>query len=118
VSRSSEAEYRALETTCCEVQWLSYLIEDLYLVTSNNASLFCDSQSARHIAHNNSFHERTKLIDIDCHVVREKLKQGLFQLLPISSENQPADLLTKALDKERFHKLLSKLDVCNIHPPA
>jgi len=49
---SSEAEYRALATTCCEVQWLNYLLEDLHVVTNNNASLFCDSQSARHIAHN------------------------------------------------------------------
>jgi len=115
---SSEAEYRALATTSCEIQWLSFLLEDLRVTSNGVASLFCDSQSARHITQNNSFHEQTKHIEIDYHVVREKLRQGLFHLLPIHTENQPVDLLTKSLSKEIFYKFLSKLGVLNIHPPA
>jgi len=119
ISRSSsEAEYQALAASNCEIQWLSFLLEDLHVTTNGVASLFCDRQSARHITQNNNFHERTKHIEIDCHVVREKLHEGLFHLLPISTEDQPADLLTKSLNREIFFKFLSKLGVSNIHPPA
>jgi len=82
------------------------------------ASLLCNRQSARHIALNHNFHERAKHLDIDCHVVREKLQQGLFHLLPISTKNQSVDLLTKTLDKEKFHGFIFKLSVLCIHPQA
>jgi len=84
VSRSSsKAEYRALTTTVCELQWLTFLLHDLQISTTTPASLFCDNQATQHITMNLVFHERTKHIDIDCHVVREKLQVGLFHLLPI-----------------------------------
>ncbi|CAL0299700.1 unnamed protein product [Lupinus luteus] len=105
---SSEAEYRALAATSCELQWLTYLITS-FLPHITPSLLFCDNASACHIANNNVFHERTKHIEIDCHIVREKLQQKLFHLLPISSKEQYADILTKPLDPQPFHYLLSKL---------
>jgi len=93
VSRSSsEAEYRALESTTCELQWLTYLLQDLQISFIQSSLLYCDSHSARHIALNPTFRERTKHIDIDCHVVRQQLQAGLFHLLTISSANQLVQL--------------------------
>jgi len=119
VSRSSsEAEYRALATTTCEIQWLNYLLHDFHVQHTDQSVLYCDSQSARQIAHNPTFHERTKHIDLDCHVVREKLQKKLFHLLPIRSDEQLADIFTKALHRTSFKTILPKLGLMTIHHPA
>jgi len=116
VSRSSsEAEYGALATLTCEIQWLKYLINEFKIKIQTPAVVYCDNQSARYIAHNPSFHERTKHIEIDCHVVREKLQSKLFQLLPISSIHQVADVLTKPLECGDFISAISKLGLINIY---
>jgi hypothetical protein len=75
VSRSSsEAEYRSLSFAACELQWLIYLLQDLHITCVKPAVLYCDNQSAVHIASNPVFHERTKLLEIDCHFVRDKVQ--------------------------------------------
>ncbi|XP_019433075.1 PREDICTED: uncharacterized protein LOC109339972 [Lupinus angustifolius] len=110
VSRSSsEAEYRALAIASCEFQWLTYLLEDLCVPFKTHAILYCNNNYARHIATNSVFHERTKHIEIDCHVVRERIQSKLFHLLPINTSDQAADIFTKALEPNLFHSLLPKL---------
>ncbi|XP_031251618.1 uncharacterized protein LOC116109531 [Pistacia vera] len=71
---SSEAEYRAMVSTVCELLWLIQLFQELGFTDLLPIPLHCDNQVANHIASNPIFHERTKNIDIDCHIVREQLK--------------------------------------------
>lgn len=118
-SRSStEAEYRALASLTCEVQWLSYLFADFQITFPTPASLYCDSKSAIYLAHNPTFHERNKHIELDCHVIREKLHSKLIHLLPVPSESQLADVFTKPLHAPLFNSFMSKLGLCSIHTPT
>ncbi|XP_019054873.1 PREDICTED: uncharacterized protein LOC109115371 [Nelumbo nucifera] len=115
---SSEAEYCALAAVTCEVQWLTYLFKDLHIPQVAPALVFCDNRSALHIAHNPVFHERTKHIDIDCHIVREKLQASLIHLMPIASEGQLADCFTKPLPPHSINSSIRKLGIQNLYAPA
>lgn len=86
-----------LASLTCEIQWLKYLLSDLGIKHDEAARVYCDNKSAIYLAKNPIFHERTKHIEIDCHMIREKVQNGIINLLSISSKNQLADVLTKAL---------------------
>lgn len=115
---SSKAEYRALFSTSWEIQWLHFLLRDLHVPSSGPTALFCDNKSALQIAANQIFHKRTKHIESDCHLVREKVKLGVVKLLPCTSKDQLADIFTKALAAVPFQLNRPKLGMASLHSPA
>ena len=110
ISRSStEAEYRAMASTTCEIVWLRWLLADMGVFLHQPTPLYCDNKSAIQIAQNSVFHERTKHIEIDCHVIRHHFRSGTLTLPFVPSSMQLADLFTKSHSISRFRFLSSKL---------
>ncbi|CAM9000444.1 unnamed protein product [Rhodiola kirilowii] len=84
VSRSSaESEYRSMTAACCELTWLARLLKDMGVPVLPEIPLHCDNKAAIHIAHNLVFHERTKHVELDCHLVRAHVLSKF--ILPIHS---------------------------------
>ncbi|CAL1353265.1 unnamed protein product [Linum trigynum] len=115
---SSEAEYRALSQLSCEVQWITQLLKDLNVKYEGPATVYCDNKSAIHMAENPVFHERTKHIEIDCHVIRERVNSRLITLKYVCTDRNLADIFTKGLSAHRFKWILFKLGVYDIYSPA
>jgi len=113
---SAEAEYRALRKVAGELVWLNRLLEELTVPSPTPFDVYCDSQSALHIARNPVFHERTKHIEVDCHFVRNLLQAGLISLHHIGSDNQLADILTRTLTGIKHSAALHKLSVFSTPP--
>uniref|UniRef100_A0A2N9E312 Integrase catalytic domain-containing protein n=1 Tax=Fagus sylvatica TaxID=28930 RepID=A0A2N9E312_FAGSY len=106
---STEAEYRALAVGAAELTWIRMLLRDLGIFISHAPVLWCDNTSAISLASNPVFHARTKHVEIDYHFVREKVVRGDLAVQFISTTNQLADLLTKALPSPRYVTLSTKL---------
>lgn len=116
VSRSpAETEYRSMTGVVAEVTWLVGLLNELKVNVKFLVKLQCDNKAALQIATNPIFHERTKHIEMDCHFVREKIKNGIILPTYVNTKQQPADILTKGLDVASHHFMLSKLGVFNIY---
>ncbi|KAH9672574.1 hypothetical protein KPL70_017783 [Citrus sinensis] len=65
---TTEAEYMAVTQACKEAIWIQRLLEELGH-KQQKIPVFCDSQSALHIARNPAFHSRTKHIGVQYHFV-------------------------------------------------
>ena len=119
IFRSSvESKYRAMTQSIREIMRLHQLLIEVAIKTPIQAKLWCDNQVALHIASNPVFHERTKHIEIDCHLVREKIQLGLISTRYVKTGEQLGDIFTNALSGDQVSYLCNKLDVINIYAPT
>lgn len=114
----AEVEYCTMATTCLKITWLRYILDDLKVIQDKPTILNCDNEAALHIVANPVFHERTKHIEIDCHIVREKLQTRIISTSHVHSHEQLADMFIKALGRDQLKFLSGKLRLQNIYSPT
>ncbi|KAL6345503.1 hypothetical protein AAG906_017226 [Vitis piasezkii] len=108
---SAEAEYISAAAAANQAIWLRKLLTDLGQSQADATVIWVDNKSAIAIAKNPVQHGRTKHINVKFHAIREAEKNGEVNLVHCCSENQIADILTKALSKAKFEELRSRLGV-------
>lgn len=116
VARSStEAEYRAMALTACEITWITSLLKDMGLTNLPPTILKVENQEALSIAANPVLHERTKHIEIDYHYIRDKINAGEIKTCHVPSYAQVADILTKSLSVKQHYYILDKFGASAKH---
>ncbi|GJW36570.1 hypothetical protein Tco_0059490 [Tanacetum coccineum] len=79
-------------------------------------TLMNSSESAIALCCNNVQHSRSKHIDIRHHFIREQVENRVVELYFVETNYQLADILTKALPRERFEFLLPRLGMKSLTP--
>ncbi|XP_034593709.1 uncharacterized mitochondrial protein AtMg00810-like [Setaria viridis] len=111
---SCEAEYIAAATAACQGVWLARLLAELKEEKIGAITLKIDNQSAIALSRNPVLHDRSKHIDVRYHYIRECVEENRVQLQSIGTSEQLADILTKALGREQFCSLRSRIGVHDV----
>ncbi|GJU19173.1 retrovirus-related pol polyprotein from transposon TNT 1-94 [Tanacetum coccineum] len=112
---TTEAEYIAMSGCCAQILWMRSQLKD-YGFDFNKIPLYCDNKSAIALCCNNVQHSRSKHIDIRHHFIREQVENRVVELYFVETNYQLADILTKALPRERFEFLLPRLGMRSLTP--
>ncbi|GJW53773.1 putative ribonuclease H-like domain-containing protein [Tanacetum coccineum] len=99
-STTGEAEYVAAANCCGQVLWIQNQMLD-YGFNFLNTKIYIDNESTICIVKNPVFHSKTKHIEIRHHFIRDAYEKKLIQVLKIHTDDNVADLLTKAFDVSR-----------------
>ncbi len=111
---STEAEYRGVAIATCEVVWLQKLLSDLGQSVHAHVIIYYDNISSILLVNNSVYHARTKHIEVHYHFIKEKVLAKKIDLIHVNTEDQVADIFTKALgaDKlKKFRKMFGVLEV-------
>lgn len=110
---TTEAEYMAAAEGIKEALWLKGLFAE-FSPNQKVIEVYCDSQSAIHLAKDQLHHERTKHIDIRYHFIRDIILQGSVTMKKIPTTDNPADMMTKSLPLTKFTHCTNLVGLCGL----
>ncbi|KAK2998182.1 hypothetical protein RJ639_023322 [Escallonia herrerae] len=96
-----EAEYATVTEVSKEIIWLYRLLTELGY-GQVDCKLWTDSQSTIHLTKKSAFHSGTKHIELRYHFIRSLLEDGQLNLEKIEGNKNPADMLTKVVDRQKL----------------
>ncbi|CAL8998022.1 unnamed protein product [Prunus brigantina] len=107
----SGAEYVSAAEATAQAIWLRFVLSDFGEEQVGATTILCDNTSAIAITKNPVHHHKTRHINRRFHFIRDALQNGEIDLLYCKTEEQTADIFTKALARDRFEYLRKKLGV-------
>jgi hypothetical protein len=96
---SCEAEYLFCTHAAHHVIWLQSLFSELGFPQTEPSELCCDNQGTVTCTHDPHSHSCMKHIDIRAHFIRDSVNRQIMRVNHIPRVENPADLLTKPLEK-------------------
>ncbi|KAK2353501.1 putative mitochondrial protein [Trifolium repens] len=108
---SCEAEYVAGSLAACQANWLQSLLSEMNIIADTTVVLKIDNKSAINLAKNPVSHGKSKHIETRFHFLRDQVTKGKLKLEYCSTDNQQADILTKAVKRDQFLKLRREMGV-------
>ena len=107
-----EVEYVAASSCCAQVKWIQQQLRD-YGLNFLQTPIFIDNNSALLVDNNPVKFKNTKHIDVRHHFIRDCVEKGLIEMQRIDTEDNLADLFTKAFDRARFSDLVQNIGMRN-----
>jgi len=90
------------------------VLEKLDCKQGKHTVIYYDNMSTINLTKNPIMHGRSKHINVRFHFLRELCKEGVIELKHCNSQDQVADIMTKALKIDIFEKLRSLLSICMV----
>lgn len=111
---TTEAEFYAITEGVREVMWLGGMVKELG-VEKDCITVFSDNQSAIQLTKHQVFHERSKHIYVKLHFVKDIVKGGAIKVEKIDTEDNPSDILTKAVPQAKFIHCMNIVKCVIVH---
>ncbi|PKI56466.1 hypothetical protein CRG98_023104 [Punica granatum] len=108
----AEAKLIAATTAANQAVWLRKLMNDLGFGVEEATTSYVDNQAAIAVSQNLVFHGKTKHFKVKYFYLREVQHEGKVKLQHCSSEDQLADMFTKAFSVGQFNHLRQNIGVC------
>ena len=105
---TTEAEFVAAALTMKDVLWIESMLEEIGYDLKLTC-VYCDNQGAVKIFQSESSTARTKHLDIRLQFIKETFKKDHRSLRYVKSEDNLADVFTKALGRLNFQRLVHSL---------
>ncbi|GJV27614.1 putative ribonuclease H-like domain-containing protein [Tanacetum coccineum] len=106
---TTEAEYVAAANCYGQVLWIQNQMLD-YGFNFMNTKIYIDNESTICIVKNPVFHSKTKHIEIRHSFIKDSYEKKLIQVIKIHTDQNVADLLTKAFDFVDQHNMVACLE--------
>ena len=106
---TTEAEINAMSHAACEAMFITYIMEELGHKQTKPITIKADNTAAIAIANDPMHHKRTKHIRRRQLFVREAVADGNITLQYVRTNNNVADVFTKALPRKPFQQYRMEL---------
>jgi hypothetical protein len=110
---TTEAEFVSAASCACQCIWVRSILQHLNVKQDGSTFINCDNSSSIKLSKNLILHGRCKHIDVRFHFLRDLNKEGTIELRYCRSQDQLADMMTKALKLDTFCRLREGIGMCD-----